>query len=103
MRPQRDRGIEVRARDRTEGQDQRHQHGAGREGVREERDRDVPAREPLTHDARADDAREQQRRPDGLGREPPREGHADRLTPTAFSAGSASAWRSASTRAGTRR
>ena len=30
---------------------------------------------------RADDAREQQRRPDGLGREPPREGHADRLTP----------------------
>ena len=56
---ERDRGIEVRTRDGSEGQNQRHQDGAGRQRVREEGDGDIPAREALAHDARADDAREQ--------------------------------------------
>ncbi len=62
-----DRRVEVRAGDRAEGQDQRDEAGAGRERVGEQRDRDVPAREPLAHDARADDRGEEQGRAQRLG------------------------------------
>ena len=58
---QANRGVEMRARDRREDGDDHDQHGAGREGVAEERQRVVPAREPRGHDARANHGRDQQR------------------------------------------
>ena len=70
---ERDGRIEVRARDRAERQDQRDERRAGREGVREQRHRDVAAGEALAHDAGADDGRQQQRRTDGFGDEAPAE------------------------------
>lgn len=59
-----DGGIEMRAGDRREGEDQRDQDRAGGDAVRQERDRHVPARQPLPHDARADDGGDEQRRAD---------------------------------------
>ena len=61
--------IEVRARDRSEGDDQRDQRRARREGVGEQRERDVRARELLGHDPRPDDRGQQQRRSERLGDE----------------------------------
>ena len=58
--------IEVRARNRPEGQDQRDERGARGDGVGEQRDGDVPAGEPLAHDAGPDHGRQEQRRADGL-------------------------------------
>ena len=66
---QRDRGIEMRAGDRPERQDQHHQNRPGRQGVSQQRERDVAAREPLAHDAGADDGRHQQPGPEAFGRE----------------------------------
>ena len=63
----------MRARDRTEDQDQHHQDGAGRQRVAEQRERDVSAREPLRHDAGADDGREQEGRAERLGGEASRQ------------------------------
>ena len=48
------RRIEMRAGDRREDGDDDDQHGAGREGIAQERERLVPAGELLRHDARAD-------------------------------------------------
>jgi hypothetical protein len=65
---ERHRGVEVRAGHRPEGQDQGHQPGAGRDGVRQERDRHVAAGEALSHDAGSDDGGEEEGRPERLGR-----------------------------------
>ena len=64
---ERDGRVHVRARGWTEGQNQRDQASAGRERVREERDRNVPRREALAHDAAADHGCEKQRRRHELG------------------------------------
>lgn len=45
------RRIEVRAGDVTESEYERDERGSGREGVGEQRDGDVAAREPFAHDA----------------------------------------------------
>src|SRR5262245_20890080 len=57
-----DHGIEVSAGYRPERQDEGDERSAGGDGVREKRDRHVPAGEPLPHDARADDGGEEKRR-----------------------------------------
>jgi hypothetical protein len=62
-------GIEVRARDRTERQDQGYQPCARRDRVGQKRYRNVAARQLLAHDARTDDRREQERRAQSLGDE----------------------------------
>ena len=59
----------MRARQRTEYQDQHHQHRAGRQRVAQQRQRDVTARELLRHDAGADHGGEQERRAEPLGGE----------------------------------
>ena len=64
---ERDRGVEMRARDRAQHGDEHDEHGAGRQRVGEQRDGDVAAGEALAHDAGADDCREQQRRAEQLG------------------------------------
>jgi hypothetical protein len=62
-----DRRVHVGARNRPEHGDQDEQDCAGGEGVGEERDRRVSARQALGHDARADDAREQEERAERFG------------------------------------
>ena len=66
--------IEMRARYRAEGQDQRDERAARRDRVGEQRQRDVSAGEPLGHDAGADHGGEQQRRADRFGGGAAREG-----------------------------
>ena len=58
--------IEVSTRNGTERQDQRHQRRSGCERVGEQRDGDIPAGEPLAHDARTHDRHQEQGRPDEL-------------------------------------
>lgn len=53
------RGIEVRAGDRAEREDQRHEDGAGGETVREQGHRGVAACQTLAHDSRPDNRRDQ--------------------------------------------
>jgi hypothetical protein len=55
-----DKRIEMRAGHRTHRADQYDQHGPGRGRVAEERERGNAARQPLAHDAGADDRREQE-------------------------------------------
>jgi len=57
----------MRAGDVGEGENQRHQRGAGRQRVCEKGDGDVTTREPFAHDARSDDGGDQQRGCDGFG------------------------------------
>ena len=64
---ERDGWIEVSARDRSEGEDQCEQHRAGRDAVSQEGDRHVPAGELHTHDAGADDGRQEEGRSDSFG------------------------------------
>src|SRR5829696_1287585 len=71
---ERDRRVEVRARDRPERQDQHHQDGSGRYRIAEERDRDVPARKLLGHDARADDRRNEETCAERFRRDAPGQG-----------------------------
>jgi hypothetical protein len=52
----------MRTRNRAERKNQRDQRGACSERVGEQRDGDVPASEPFTHDARSDDGGKEQRR-----------------------------------------
>lgn len=68
-------GIEVRAGDGREQLNEHEQHGAGRKGVAKKRERGVAAREPLPHDAGADDGGEQERRAQGFGRQSLRKVH----------------------------
>ena len=70
---QRDDGIEMGAGDRTEDGDEHDQDGAGRDGVAEERDGDVPAGQPLGHDAGTDDGGKQQRGAQRFGAKPARQ------------------------------
>jgi hypothetical protein len=56
------------ARNRTEGEDQDDEYRTGRDGVRQQGNRDIPARQAITHDARPDDGRQQHRRPDTFSR-----------------------------------
>ena len=51
----------MRSGNRAESENQSHQHCAGRERIRKQRDRHVAAGKPLAHDAGADDRRQQQR------------------------------------------
>ena len=60
--------IEMRARDRPEGEDQHHQNRAGRQGVPKQGKRDVAAREPLAHDPGADDCGHEEPGSEALGR-----------------------------------
>ena len=60
-------GVEVSPGDRTEGEDESDESGTRRQGVPQERDGDVSARELLGHDPRPDDSREEQRRPEPFG------------------------------------
>ena len=57
-----DRGVQVRSRNRPERQNQRHQRSPGRNGIGQKSERDVPARQPLSHDAGTDHRRKQQGR-----------------------------------------
>ncbi len=70
---QRYRRIEVGARQRAEYGDKHHKAGPSREGVAEQRDGNVPAREALAHDAGANDDGEQQRCTERLRSQSPRE------------------------------
>ena len=70
---ERHRGIEVRPRDRPEGEDERHQRRPGGDGVREEREPDVAAGQPLAHDPGPDDGGQEQRGPHRFGGEATRE------------------------------
>ena len=63
---QRDGRVEVRSRNRPEGENQRDQHGAGGERIGQQRDGDVAAGQPLAHDAGADHSRQQEGRPERL-------------------------------------
>ncbi len=65
------RRIEMGARDGAEDGDQHHQGRAGREGVAEQSDGHIAAREPFAHDPRPDDHRQQQSRSQALCRQPP--------------------------------
>jgi len=49
----------MRAGNWTEREDDRNERATGRDRVREQGDGDVAAREPLSHDARANDRGEQ--------------------------------------------
>jgi len=60
-------GIEVRARDRSEREDERDERRRGRGAVGEEREGSGTAGETLAHDSRSDDRAEQQCGPDRLG------------------------------------
>ena len=64
---ERDDRVEVGARDRAEGEDQRDEPGAGRDRVLEQLEPDVVGRQALGGDARADDDRDEERGADGLG------------------------------------
>jgi len=55
----------VGARHRPEGEDQRHERAGGGEGVLQQLEADVVG-EVLGHDARPDDGRQQEGRPDEL-------------------------------------
>ena len=66
----------MRAGDRPESENERHQHRAGCERVGEQRDRDVSAGQPFAHDAGADDRGQQKRRADRLSGYAPRPCHA---------------------------
>ena len=70
---QRDDRVEVRARYRPEGEDQRDERGAGRDRVLEELEADVVRGESLRGDAGADDDGNEQRGTDCLGRRAARE------------------------------
>src|SRR5207249_122031 len=60
-------GIEVRARDGAERQDQGHERRTRRQGVREKSDGDVASRQPFGHDPGAHDSCQQHGSPDTLG------------------------------------
>jgi hypothetical protein len=64
---QRDDRVEVRARDGPEHEDDREQARGGGSGVLQQLEADVAGRELLGRDARADDDRRQERRPEKLG------------------------------------
>jgi len=57
---ERDKRIEMRAGHRTHRADQHDEDGPGRRRVAEQRERGIAARQPLAHDAGADDGREQE-------------------------------------------
>ena len=72
---QRDGRIEMRTGDRPEGKDERDQHSARRQRVREERDVDIAAAQALAHDAGANDRRQQQRCSEQLSNKTARQCH----------------------------
>ena len=61
----------MRARNGTKRQDERDESSARGNGVREECERLISARQTLRHDARADHGRQQYRGADGLGHKTP--------------------------------
>ena len=61
------------ARDRAEDGDEHDEDRAGRNGVAEQRDRLIPAGEPLGHDAGADDGGDENGGAQRLRQQPPRE------------------------------
>ena len=75
----------------AEGQDERDERGGRREGVGEQRDRLVSARQPIRHDAGPDDRRQQHRGADRLGGESTRhiDGHQSCFRMTIADAGQA--------------
>src|SRR5580704_15379760 len=56
----------MRARDGTERQNQRDQHGSGRDGIGKESNRDISAGQPFTHDAGPDDGGQKECRSQGF-------------------------------------
>lgn len=56
-----DQRIEMRAADTAKRKDQREQAASGRGGIREQCQGGIAVGKPLSHDARADDSREQKR------------------------------------------
>lgn len=58
--------VEVRTRNRTEGENQGDEYGTGSKAVGEQRDRGVAGRQSLTHDARSHDRSDQQQTADEL-------------------------------------
>src|SRR4029077_18843082 len=67
------RGVEVRAGNRRESQDQGHERRARRNRVGKKRKRSVPAREPFGHDSGPDHCRYEKGRACKFGGEPPGE------------------------------
>src|ERR1051326_5001267 len=96
---QRDRRVEMRPGNRPQDRDDHDEDGARRDGVAEQRDRQIPAGEALGHDAGADDGRDQNRGTQALGEEPPPEraarAHAAEAgsCPASFFLPIASSWR----------
>src|SRR5207244_445501 len=68
-------GVEMCTRDLAEYEDQREQAAACSNGVAQQCERNVAAREPLAHDAGPDHDREQHRRADEFGGDPSHERH----------------------------
>jgi len=64
----------MRPGDRPERQNQHDQNRARRQGVAKQREGDVATRQPLAHNARPDDGRDQQPRAETFGGEAPGEG-----------------------------
>jgi hypothetical protein len=56
----------VRAGYRSKYRNEREQAGAGRNGIRQQRDRVIPGRKLRAHDSRANDNRQQQGRANGV-------------------------------------
>ena len=81
-----DDGVEVGARHRPEGEDERDEPAGGGGRVLEQLQADVVGREPLGEDARADDDGDEQAGADRLGGEPAAEGRGHRLSSTAGAA-----------------
>jgi hypothetical protein len=62
-----DRGVEVCARDRPEGEDQRDEHQGGGGGVLQQLQTDLIGRELLSRDARTDNGGDEHAGAEGLG------------------------------------
>jgi len=69
-----DGGVEVSARDGTEGEDQRDECPTRRDGIREQRQAGVPARQSLGHDPAAHHRHQEERRSGALRHDPAGEG-----------------------------
>ncbi len=93
---QRDRRIEMRAGDRTEHGDQDNQNGPGRQGVAEQRKRDVLGQR-FGHDAGADNGRDEKTRAERFGGQAPRKVEIVHQRLRSFRFGEQQAWRLSTT------
>ena len=72
---ERNQGVEVRARDGAQRDDQHHKHSSCRNAVREQRNGSIPSCKTFAHDSRAHDSREQERSTEELRSNSVRDAH----------------------------